>query len=102
MILRLDIDGKRPPSVERITYLLRRACYRPRWISQVRSPGGRGWHLEVAIQPTPRTAVEVTALQAILGSDRAREACNLHRAQMVDAGKVPSYWRKTWNVLYRL
>lgn len=102
MILRLDIDARRPPTVERLTYLLRRACYRPVWISQRRSPGGKGWHVELQVKPSPQSAVEVAALQAILGSDRAREACNLHRARMVDAKKVPSYWRQTWNVLYRL
>jgi hypothetical protein len=101
MILRLDVDrGYRPVSVGRLTWLLARAGYRPVYISQRRSPGGQGWHCEVAVTPVPRSAVLVTALQAILGSDRAREACNLQRARRVDGQRVAPWWRARWNVLY--
>lgn len=101
MILRLDVDApRRPLSVGRMAWLLRRAGYRLRWLSQRHSPGGKGWHLEVAVSPEPRLAVEVTALQTILGSDVAREACNLQRARLVDQGQVSRFWRQRWNVLY--
>lgn len=101
MILRLDIDAGRPlMTVHHMGWLLRRAGYRLRWLSQTRSPSGKGWHLEAQVSPTPRRAVEVVALQALLGSDPAREACNLQRARLVDAGRVPIFWRKRWNVLY--
>lgn len=101
MIVRLDVDApRRPLTVGRLTWLLRRAGYRVEWLSQRRSPGGKGWHLEAALHPLPRSAVEVTALQAILGSDVAREACNLQRAKLVDRSQVSSFWRKRWNVLY--
>lgn len=101
MILRVDIDaGRRLLSLHRITWLLRRAGYRLQWLSQTRSPSGTGWHLEAQVSPMPRRAVEVVALQVLLGSDPAREACNLQRARLVDAGRVPIFWRKRWNVLY--
>jgi hypothetical protein len=67
---------------------------------QQRSPGGKGWHIEVQLTPNPRTAMEVTALQAVLGSDSYREACNINRARMVDGKRVPPWWRKRFNVLY--
>lgn len=101
MILRLDLDGgRRPLGLARVCWLLRRASLRPVWLSQRRSPGGKGWHVEVQVRPAPRTAMEVTALQAALGSDPAREACNVNRARMVDRGKVSRWWRHRWNVLY--
>lgn len=101
MILRLDVDkGKQPLALATIDRRLRRAGFRPLWLSQARSPGRGGWHLEIGVTPNPKSAVLVTALQAILGSDPAREACNLQRARWVDEKKVPRYWRDRWNVLY--
>jgi len=100
-VLRIDVDrGHRATSIPRLCWLLRRAGYRPRCLSQVRSPSGKGWHVEVEVSPQPRSLAELVALQVILGSDRAREACNLHRARMVEQGKVPAWWAKRWNVLY--
>lgn len=101
MILRLDIDaGQRRPSVQRVTTLLRRAGFRLVWWSEQRSPSRTGWHIEMAVTPAPRSAVLVTALQAILGSDPFRESCNCQRARLVDAKRVAPYWRDRWNVLY--
>lgn len=102
MILRLDVDaGRRPLAVGTLAWLVRRAGYRVQWLTQTRSPSGRGWHVEVQLIPSPRDPREVTALQAILGSDRAREACNLQRARTVVAKRVPAWWRRRWNVLYQ-
>lgn len=101
MILRLDIDAGRPlPSLERSVILLRRAGYRILWWSEERSPGGRGHHVELRVSPRPKTAMTVTALQTILGSDPYREACNVQRARMVDEKRVSRWWRSRWNVLY--
>lgn len=101
MILRLDIDqGRRPLTIGRLCWLLRRAGYRVVWLSQVRSPSLKGWHCEALLSPEPQTAIEVTALQAICGSDAAREACNLTRARHVDRGTVSPYWVERFNVLY--
>jgi hypothetical protein len=101
MILRLDVDaGRMPCTIGRLAWLLSRAGFVPVWLSQVRSPSGKGWHVEVKVTPAPRSRVEVVALQAILGSDQAREACNLHRAHMVETGQVPKFWQGRWNVLY--
>lgn len=101
MILRLDIDaGRSPVTIGRLGWLLGRAGFVPVWLSQTRSPSGTGWHVELQVSPEPRTRAEVVALQAILGSDRAREACNLHRAYMVESGKVTGYFAERWNVLY--
>jgi hypothetical protein len=99
-VVRLDLDGWRGLSVGRMVRLLGRMGYRPQWLSERRSPGGRGWHVEIGIRPAPRTAMEMVAVQAILGSDRGREAYNLERARQVDAGIVSSYWAERWNVLY--
>jgi hypothetical protein len=56
--------------------------------------------LWVWVEPEPKTAVEVVALQLLFGSDPNREAYNLNRARLVDSGVVSDYWRERWNVLY--
>lgn len=103
MILRVDVDAPRPVPLVELIDRLRRASRRLVWLSQVRSPGGKGWHLEACVTPRPRSAMEVVALQLLLGSDPHREAYNVNRARHVDAGHVPPFWRSpaAWNVLYQ-
>lgn len=99
--LKLDYDaGDRVPSVGEVVYLLSRAQKRLQWWRQRRSRSGKGWHIVLQVTPAPRTCMEVAALQALLGSDPLREACNINRARMVDAGKVSRFWARRWNVLY--
>lgn len=81
-------------------WLLRRAGYRVAWMMQTRSPGWKGWHLEIQVKPNPTNPLEVVALQVVCGSDVSREACNINRARMVLAGRVSPWWRERWNVLY--
>jgi len=101
MRLRLDVDApRRPLTLGTLAMLCRRAGYRPVWLLQQRSPGGTGWHLECCLSPEPKSAMEVAALQAVLGSDRAREACNVGRARLVDGKRIPRWWRERFNVLY--
>jgi hypothetical protein len=102
MILRLDVDTRRPLRQAELVDRLRRACRRLVWLSYRRSPSGRGWHLEAAVSPAPRTAVELVALQLLCGSDPHREAYNVNRARAVDSGAVSRYWSKPsrWNVFY--
>lgn len=104
-VLKLDYDTRRLPGLGRIrSYLglvlmrLRRAGYRPLWLMQKRSPSGKGWHVMIEVEPRPRRREEVVALQAILGSDPQREACNLWRARQ--GGRVGRFWRERFNVLY--
>lgn len=96
-MLRLDVDRKRPIAIGRLGWLLRRAGYRPVTLMQTRSPSGRGWHVMCDIDPVP-SELETVTLQAILGSDVAREACNLQRVRMLP--KVSPYWQQRFNVLY--
>lgn len=99
-VLKLDIDEELElPSVAQLCALLRRSGHRPHWLQYARSGSGHGWHLRLAV--TPRcTITETIALQAILGSDRYREANNLMRARQLP--KVPGFWRRAGcvNVLY--
>lgn len=98
-LLKLDIDAGQPvPLLGTILKLLRRSGYRVGWLMQKRSRSGKGWHLVLATVPVPQTPMEVVALQAILGSDPAREACNVVRARVFP--KVPQRYRSWWNVLY--
>lgn len=100
VLLKLDIDAGMPfPSNKRIDLLLARAGYRRDGITRRRSPGGAGWHVVVSVLPTPASPLEVVALQAILGSDPLREACNLNRAQRYETASP--FWRARWNVLYQ-
>lgn len=99
--IKLDIDNrKRLPSRRKMVAKLRWAGYTMSDFTARRSPSGTGWHVMMRIEPEPTTAVEVVALQALLGSDPFREASNLNRARHVDAGTVTGYWRKRWNTLY--
>lgn len=101
-LLKLDVDEyTRPLSIGTLCRRLRRAGYAMVWMSQRRSPGGRGWHIVCEVSPQPLIAEEVVALQACLGSDPAREACNLRRARLLRNPQVSAYWRERWNVLYR-
>lgn len=100
-MLKIDIDAAQVPlSVGRLSLLLARAGYRLRWLSQKRSPGGKGWHIECEISPAPKTAQETVLLQLLCGSDPGREAYNTMRARQVDSGRVGRYWRARWNVFY--
>jgi hypothetical protein len=101
--LKLDVDGARPLPVGVMMARLRRAHRRVLRTAEQRSPSGTGWHVWVWVSPPPRTAVEVVALQLLLGSDPFREAYYIGRARAVDAGEVSRYWRqlKRWDVFYR-
>ena len=100
-MIQLDIDaGVSVPRLSRLTRLTRRAGYRVTALSQTRSPSGKGWHLVLTVQPRPSPLATV-ALQAILGSDKGREACNLYRVNRVMTGQVSAWWARRWNVLYR-
>ena len=101
--LKLDVDNGRPLPLGVVMARLRRAGRRVLRLAEERSPGGHGWHVWVWVSPPPRTAVEVVALQLLLGSDPLREAYYIARARAVDAGQVARYWRvfKRWNVFYR-
>lgn len=101
LTVKIDVDrGRRPVRIGRLCWLLRRAGYRVQWTSYRRSPSGTGWHQEIQTIPDITSAVEVTAVQAICGSDVAREACNLTRARHVDRGTVSPFWKERWNTLY--
>lgn len=99
-LVKLDIDAHHVrPTVTELARKLHRAGYRVLWWWERRSPSGKGWHLCFKLRPAPRTPQEVVALQALLGSDPYREACNLRRANLYRS--VPAYMRDRWNVLYR-
>jgi len=51
-----------------------------RAISLTRSRSGRRWHAEIKLSK-PMKVMGRIALQAIMGSDRARELCNWERVQ---------------------
>lgn len=100
-VLKVDVDqGHRPLSLKQLVVRLARANRRLVAVGQWRSPSGTGWHRVILVRPAPRSAMEVVALQLLLGSDPYREAYNLNRARQVDAGAVPRRWRRQWNVLY--
>jgi hypothetical protein len=95
-IIKLDYDRPQHPPIRRLCRLLERAGYRPVSMGFRRSPSGKGWHCWIVTEPTPKSLVEVVALQAILGSDPFREAVTLQRAR-VARGPI---MRKMVNVLY--
>lgn len=102
-ILKLDFDHVRFPGTfgARLVHLSRSVGARvTRW-GLWRSR--RGWHVVVELD-TGRdawTAAEITAAQAILGSDPQREAFNLGRARAYDRTPDKSRRGIEWNLLYR-
>lgn len=97
-ILKLDVDRMRKPSASKFAHLLSRAGHSLLSVAYRRSPGGKGWHVWLEVEPRPRSMVEVIALQAILGSDPMREAVTLMRARGLR--RTPR-WAWEWaNVLY--
>ncbi len=95
--VKLDYDESPPPD------LLERIRFVGRYVGghagpvQVRRTR-RGWHVEFRYTRT-LAPTAVVAVQAILGSDMARETYNLVRALVLD--NVPAFWHDRWNVLYR-
>jgi len=99
-LLKLDIDkGCERPTLLMLCRRLRRAGYAIKWLSECISPSGKGWHIILDVKPSPVTPQEVVALQAVLGSDPAREACNLARANLLP--RMSAYARDRWNVFYK-
>lgn len=98
-MLKLDYDEPRKPPRKSMIEKLGRAGYSVESCEARRSPSGKGWHVVIAVSPRPRTAMEVVALQAVLGSDPWREAMQIARARAFP--KCPPFMRDAWNVLYR-
>lgn len=98
-VVKLDIDGRVAPDLWTLTKKADRAGVRIVLLSQVRSPSGRGWHMTLRVDPRPRTAMEVVALQAVFGGDLWREAVQVQRARVMR--RAPAFMRDAWNVLYQ-
>lgn len=98
-LVKVDIDPGEPVySLQHMCQLLARGGRRLLWMRQERSASGKGWHLTLRLTPPCSGPMEVVAWQAILGSDRYREACNVLRVRALKY--VSRYWRERWNVLY--
>jgi len=97
-IIKLDYDKGQQPSLARIELMLSRIERVWTSLELRRSPGGHGWHVLLTIEPSPRSPMEVVALQAILGSDPWRELMQVERA--LSYRKAPAWMRRHWNVLY--
>jgi hypothetical protein len=101
-VLKLDVDPGEPIyGIEHMRRLLARAGYSifKRW--KRRSGSKKGWHVYVMVdRPVP--AMEMVALQAALGSDRYREACNVQRVRTIEvmSPDLRAYWEPRWNVFY--
>lgn len=98
-MVKVDVDpGDKPYGLRHVRTLLARAGYALVSRSKVRSGSGKGWHVYLTIEPPASSPMELIALQAVLGSDRYREACNIARARVLP--KVDPFWRERFNVLY--
>lgn len=97
--VKLDIDRAtdRPP-LWVLSKKLARAGYRITLMSEARSPSGKGWHITLDLKPKPSSAMEVVALQAVLGGDPWREAMQITRARAFT--RCRPWMREMWNVLY--
>ena len=76
---------------------------RPNWIRYDRT--ARGWHIIIRVNRR-LSGLECVALQAVLGSDSARETFNLARVMSRSGGsankKRKAWEAKRWNILYRV
>ena len=90
-----DYDGPLPDDIEqRVWSLAAMLQARPLWIRHDRTR--RGWHTVVRWSRKFEPA-QLVAMQAILGSDRNREALNLSR---VLSGIDTPGQELCWNILY--
>ena len=103
-VLKIDIDpGQELYTREHMRRLLERAGYKLVRLRKVRSPSGKGWHVYVELDRPVFNWHEMVALQAILGSDRYREACNVQRVRTLANMEDPemrAYWTPRFNVFY--
>jgi hypothetical protein len=60
----------------------------------------RGWHI-VIVCAEKFTELERICLQSILGDDEMRGALNFMRYWQSKGAKVPAFWKKRSNILYR-
>lgn len=104
MVIKLDYDAHngRRLSLREMVRRAERANLRIVQMWRRRSPGGKGWHAIVIVDPAPVTAMQVVALQLLFGSDPLREAYCYNRARLVDGSGVAPYWQNpdAWDVLY--
>jgi hypothetical protein len=89
-----DYDGRRRPDLERVWATAHMLDARIEWLRLDKT--NRGWHLIVRWRRKWQPA-QIVALQAILGSDPAREALNLMRTLAKPAGRDEA---RFWNILY--
>jgi hypothetical protein len=95
----LDYDMARPvPNLIRILSRIRIVGLTAKWVSYSRTK--RGWHVALGIN-YPLIPSESVALQAVLGSDLARETMNLRRAIAIRVHGVTPHWKKRWNILFK-
>lgn len=82
--------------------LLARAGYQIVRRSVRRSGSGKGWHVKVYLNRNVSSWMEMVALQAVLGSDRYREACNVQRVRTIASlsPEMRVFWEPRWNVFY--
>lgn len=94
----LDYNTRAAPRLAWMWAVCRIVGLRARWIRTDRTR--RGWH--VVIEFSERfTNGELVALQAILESDKRREALNLMRVIAIRKyPHMPHYWKTRWNILY--
>jgi hypothetical protein len=96
-VLRVDLDRAQLPGrmYRRIVGTLRWLRVRPTLVVIERT--ARGWHIKVRLARR-LSPVTVVALQAILGSDPAREVFNLRRARNLH--RVPAELRDRYSVFF--
>lgn len=102
-VLKVDIDpGGRIYSMRHMDGLMARAGYKIKSLSRQRSQSGKGWHLWITLDREVSHPMELVALQAIMGSDRYREACNAQRVRTIATmpRKLRDFWESRWNVFY--
>ena len=95
-LLYLDLDGEVPAGfLFRLCHCLRLWAWPVEAIRYDRT--AHGWHVVVGVNRRLSPPM-IVAAQAILGSDRKREAFNLMRVQQLR--QMPAFWRSRFNVLY--
>lgn len=98
--LLLDFDMARPiQRASKLLYCLRVIGLRARWMRYSRS--AHGWHVEIGINVTLAPSEQVACQQA-LGSDPRREVMNLRRTISLRVHKHSRFWRKRWNLLFKV
>lgn len=99
-ILFVDTDSPKAPPVSKMFAKIRIFCGTITVQNVCYARTARGWHIMFEISQKLNDPERI-ALECILGDDRMRSALNLSRYLGMRGKRIPQFWKKRWNLLFK-